>query len=131
MNSTSESANMTIGARAGAAGVNVETIRFYQRKGLMPEPDRLQGRIRRYSRDALGRVRFIKAAQRLGCSLDEVADLLELEDGTHCEQARVRDLIEAWRDARRTAWQTTVKVVTTAMLAAPRAARSASGCTPS
>ena len=57
-------------------------------KGLMPEPDRPQGSIRRYGADDLGRVRFIKAAQRLGFSLDEVADLLKLQDGTQCDQAR-------------------------------------------
>ena len=79
---------MTIGALARAAGVNVETIRFYQRKGLMPEPDRPRGSIRRYGAAELGRIRFIKSAQRLGFSLDEVADLLEPEDGTHCLQAR-------------------------------------------
>jgi Hg(II)-responsive transcriptional regulator len=79
---------MTIGTLARAAGVHVETIRFYQRKGLMPEPDRPRGSIRRYGARDLGRVRFIKSAQRLGFSLDEVADLLKLEDGTQCSQAR-------------------------------------------
>lgn len=88
MNSTSENDSMTIGALARAAGVNVETIRFYQRKGLIPEPDRPRGSIRRYGADELGRIRFIKSAQKLGFSLDEVADLLKLEDGTQCRQAR-------------------------------------------
>jgi len=78
----------TIGALAHAAGVNVETIRFYQRKGLIPEPDRPAGGIRRYGGAELARVRFIKAAQRLGFSLDEVAELLTLEDGTQCGKAR-------------------------------------------
>jgi MerR family mercuric resistance operon transcriptional regulator len=81
---------MTIGVLARAAGVNVETIRFYQRRGLMPEPDRPLGSIRRYGAAELGRIRFIKSAQRLGFTLNEVADLLELEDGTHCQQARER-----------------------------------------
>ena len=80
--------NLTIGAFAKAAGVNVETIRFYQRKGLMQEPDRPPGGIRRYGELDLARVRFIKSAQRLGFSLDEVADLLKLEDGSHCIEAR-------------------------------------------
>ena len=80
--------NMTIGSLAEAADVNRETIRFYQRKALMPEPTRTQGSIRRYGSDALARVRFIKSAQRLGFSLDEVAHLLKLEDGTHCTDAR-------------------------------------------
>lgn len=78
----------TIGKLADAAGVNVETIRFYQRKGLMPEPDRPYGSIRRYGESDLARLRFIRSAQRLGFSLDEVAELLKLEDGTHCKEAR-------------------------------------------
>ena len=79
---------LTIGVLAEAAGVNVETIRFYQRKGLMQEPDRPQGGIRRYGEADLARVRFIKSAQRLRFSLDEIGDLLELEDGSHCTEAR-------------------------------------------
>ena len=79
---------LTIGALAKAAGVNVETIRFYQRKGLMQEPDRPPGGIRRYGATNLARLRFIKSAQRLGFSLDEIADLLKLEDGSRCAQAR-------------------------------------------
>ena len=82
------SANLTIGAMAAEAGVNVETIRFYQRTGLMHEPDRPIGSVRRYGAADLGRVRFIKAAQRLGFNLDEIAQLLKLEDGTHCDEAR-------------------------------------------
>ena len=81
--------NLTIGAFARMAGVNVETIRFYQRKGLLTEPDRSYGRIRRYGEPDVARVRFVKSAQRLGFSLIEVAALLKLEDGTHCEDARV------------------------------------------
>ncbi len=68
--------NLTIGAFAKAAGVNVETIRFYQRKGLLPEPDKPHGSIRRYGKADVTRVRFVKSAQRLGFSLDEIADLL-------------------------------------------------------
>ena len=78
---------LTIGVLAEAAGVNVETIRFYQRKGLMQEPDRPLGGIRRYGETDRGRVRFIKSAQRLGFSLDEIAELLRLEDGAHCQEA--------------------------------------------
>ncbi|MDA8092561.1 MAG: Hg(II)-responsive transcriptional regulator [Betaproteobacteria bacterium] len=88
MKKTSE--GLTIGALAGAAGVNVETIRFYQRKGLMHAPRRPLGGIRRYGQAALARLRFIKAAQRLGFGLSEVADLLELADGTHCREARAQ-----------------------------------------
>lgn len=79
--------SLTIGAFAKAAEVNVETIRFYQRKGLLPEPDKPYGSIRRYGEKDVARVKFIRSAQRLGFSLDEIAELLRLEDGTHCEEA--------------------------------------------
>jgi MerR family mercuric resistance operon transcriptional regulator len=81
------SENLTIGTFAKAAGVNVETIRFYQRKGLLLEPDRPYGSIRRYSGADVARVKFVKSAQRLGFSLDEIGELLRLEDGTHCDEA--------------------------------------------
>lgn len=75
--------NLTISVFASAAGVNVETIRFYQRKGLLPEPAKPYGSIRRYGKSDVTRVRFVKSAQRLGFSLDEVMELLKLEDGVH------------------------------------------------
>ena len=81
--------NLTIGAFALAAGVSVETIRFYQRKGLLPEPERSYGSIRRYGESDVARVKFVKSAKRMGFSLEEVAGLLKLEDGTHCDEARV------------------------------------------
>jgi len=80
--------NLTIGAFAHAARVNVETIRFYQRKGLLAEPDKPYGGIRRYGKADVARVRFVKSAQQLGFSLDEIAELLKLEDGMHCGEAR-------------------------------------------
>jgi MerR family mercuric resistance operon transcriptional regulator len=79
---------LTVGLLAKSAGVNVETIRFYQRKGLLPEPAKPPGGIRRYDPPVLARLRFIKAAQRMGFSLDEIADLLKLEDGSSCREAR-------------------------------------------
>lgn len=79
---------LTIGTLAKAAGVNVETIRFYQRKGLLPEPERTHGSIRRYAQAELLRLHFIKSAQRLGFTLEEIAQLLRLEDGAHCGEAR-------------------------------------------
>jgi MerR family mercuric resistance operon transcriptional regulator len=79
---------LTVGLLAKSAGVNVETIRFYQRKGLLPEPDKPLGGIRRYDPAVLARLRFIKAAQRLGFSLEEVGDLLKLDDGSSCREAR-------------------------------------------
>ncbi|HWZ47603.1 MAG TPA: Hg(II)-responsive transcriptional regulator [Herbaspirillum sp.] len=79
--------NLTIGAFANAAGVNVETIRFYQRKGLLLAPDKPYGSIRRYNAADVTRVRFVKSAQRLGFSLDEIAELLRLDDDAHCDEA--------------------------------------------
>ncbi len=80
--------NPTIGGVAQAVGVNVETIRFYQRKGLLPAPERSARGIRRYGKPEIERLRFIKSAQRLGFSLEEIAELLRLDDGTHCSEAR-------------------------------------------
>ncbi len=85
----SQAGRLTIGAFAKMAGVTVETIRFYQRKGLLSEPDKPHGAIRRYGDADVERVRFVKSAQRLGFSLDEVAGLLQLQDGTHCDATRV------------------------------------------
>ncbi|MBI3431146.1 MAG: Hg(II)-responsive transcriptional regulator [Hydrogenophilales bacterium] len=79
---------LTISKLAQAAGVNVETIRFYQRRGLLAEPDKPLGGIRRYAPTDVARVQFIKAAQRIGFTLDEVAQLLLLDDGTQCSEAR-------------------------------------------
>lgn len=79
--------NLTIGTFAKAAGVNVETIRFYQRKGILVEPQRPYGKIRHYGEADVARVKFVKAAQRLGFNLDEISQLLKLEDGTHCTEA--------------------------------------------
>lgn len=55
----------------------------------MPEPEKPYGSIRRYGAAELARVRFIKSAQRLGFSLEEIGELLKLEDGTHCDEARL------------------------------------------
>ncbi|EIF31813.1 Hg(II)-responsive transcriptional regulator [Burkholderia sp. Ch1-1] len=99
--------SLTIGAFAKAAGVNVETIRFYQRKGLLLEPERSYGSIRRYGEADVTRVRFVKSAQRLGFSLDQIADLLKLEDGTHCDEAsslaehKLRDIQDKLADLQR------------------------------
>lgn len=79
--------NFTIGELAALALVSVETIRFYQRRGLVAEPPKPSGAIRRYGTTDVARLRFVKSAQSLGFSLDEVAELLRLEDGAHCKEA--------------------------------------------
>ena len=66
------------GEVARAAGVNAQTLRYYERRGLLPAPDRSPGGHRLYDHDAVTVLRVIKAAQRLGFSLEEVADLLEV-----------------------------------------------------
>lgn len=79
---------MTIGQLAAAAGVNVETVRYYQRRELLAFPERPSGGIGRYSAAALTRLRFIKRAQSLGFTLDDVQSLLSLDDGRTCSAAR-------------------------------------------
>jgi DNA-binding transcriptional MerR regulator len=66
------------GELAAAAGVNRETLRYYERRGLLARPDRSPGGHRLYPPDALVRLRVVKAAQRLGFTLDEIADLLRV-----------------------------------------------------
>jgi MerR family transcriptional regulator, mercuric resistance operon regulatory protein len=93
--------NLTIGDFAKAARVNVETIQLYQRKELLPEPDKP------YGEADVTRVRFVKSAQRLGFILDEIAELLRLDDGTHCEEAgslaehKLKDVRENMADLTR------------------------------
>jgi MerR family mercuric resistance operon transcriptional regulator len=80
---------LTIGLLARAAEVNVETIRYYQRRGLLEEPPKPPRGRRRYSGVAVRRVRFIKRAQQLGFILEEVKSLLQLEDGQRCKKTRL------------------------------------------
>jgi len=93
-------AQASIGSVARAAGVNVETIRYYQRRGLLHEPSKPLGGQRRYSAAAATRVCFIKRAQQLGFTLEEIRELLLLEDGQNCRETRMLaerklELIEA------------------------------------
>ncbi|MFD3538399.1 MerR family transcriptional regulator [Streptomyces sp. NPDC058662] len=71
------SAGLRSGQVADAAGVNIQTLRYYERRGLLAEPDRSNGGHRLHGEDAVTALRVIKAAQRLGFTLDEVAELLE------------------------------------------------------
>jgi MerR family mercuric resistance operon transcriptional regulator len=79
---------MTIGRLARAAGVHVETIRYYQRRGLLGEPIRPAGSVRRYGQDAVERLSFIRRAQDAGFTLQEVAELLRLNVTPNCRGAR-------------------------------------------
>lgn len=82
-------ANLTIARLAAAAGVGVETVRFYQRKGLLPVPA-AAGAVRRYDETDVQRLRFIRSAQRAGFSLKEIAELLQLDAGS--DRSRVQAL---------------------------------------
>ena len=85
-------AGITIGQLAGGGGVGVETIRFYQRKGLLATPTRESG-IRRYGADDLRRLRFIRQAQSAGFTLDEIKELMDLDPGE--DRTRARELATA------------------------------------
>lgn len=78
----------TIAGLANAAAVNVETVRYYQRRGLMPEPTRPAGGVRRYARADAERLRFIKRAQAMGFTLEEIKNLLSLRVRRSCRATR-------------------------------------------
>jgi len=78
---------MTIGTLARAAGVQVETVRYYQRRGLMRTPPKPAGAIRRYNGDDLARLRFIRRAKILGFSLRDISALLQLDEQS-CDEVR-------------------------------------------
>jgi MerR family mercuric resistance operon transcriptional regulator len=80
--------DMTIGQLAAAAGVNVETIRYYQRRGLLDEPHKPFRGYRHYPHDTIKRLRFIKRAQALGFTLEEIAALLRLDGSGSCADTR-------------------------------------------
>lgn len=80
--------DLTIGRVAKLAGVHVETIRYYQRRGLLIEPDKPWGAYRRYPAETVKRLRFIKRAQALGFTLEEVGDLLHLSEASACAETR-------------------------------------------
>jgi MerR family mercuric resistance operon transcriptional regulator len=78
---------LTIGRLAAAAGVGVETIRFYQKRGLIDTPQAISG-YRHYSPSHVERIRFIRKAQSLGFSLEEISDLLRLDEEWDRDVAR-------------------------------------------
>jgi MerR family mercuric resistance operon transcriptional regulator len=80
---------LTIGKLADATNVNVETIRYYQRRGLLDEPPKPLGGHRLYAPEQIKRVRFIKRAQALGFTLEEVGALLVLDAASCCNETRM------------------------------------------
>ena len=89
--------SFTIGRLADAAGVHVETIRYYQRRGLMSEPERDLGSVRRYSEVDADHLRFIKRAQAVGFTLTEIQTLIKARYNRSCKATRVlaADKLEA------------------------------------
>jgi Hg(II)-responsive transcriptional regulator len=85
---------MRIGTAAEQAGVNVQTLRYYERRGLLPRPPRRMSGYREFPDDAVRMVRFIKRAQDLGFTLDEVEELLRLRSDRRRDRARVRAVAE-------------------------------------
>lgn len=100
---------LTIGKLARRAGVGVETVRFYERKGLLETPPRQASGYRQFGEEAVDKLRFIRRAKELGFSLKEIKDLLRLgtEDGATCGQVKERaerkiaDIEERIRSLRR------------------------------
>ncbi len=83
-----------IGEVAGRAGVNVQTLRYYERRGLLEKPERTQSGYRRYAPETVRLIRFIKRAQELGFTLTEAEDLLRLRRARGRDRRRIRALAE-------------------------------------
>ncbi|MFQ5550133.1 MAG: heavy metal-responsive transcriptional regulator [Gemmatimonadales bacterium] len=83
---------LKIGQVASGAGVNIQTVRYYERRGLLPEALRTPAGYRTYGDEAIARLRFIKRAQDLGFSLGEITELLELrvQHGAACETVEAK-----------------------------------------
>ncbi len=86
---------LTIGRLAKEAGVNLETVRYYERRGLLPRPPRSPSGYRLFPDEAAGRLRFIRRAQELGFSLAEIRELLSLRVSATVERTDVRRRAEA------------------------------------
>jgi Hg(II)-responsive transcriptional regulator len=86
---------MRTGELAAHAGVNIQTVRFYERRGILPKPERTGSGYRVYSPEAVRLIRFIKRAQDLGFTLDEVEDLLRLRNNRRASCARVKSAGQA------------------------------------
>ncbi len=86
---------LTRGELARQGQVHIETIRYYERRGLLPKPPRSHSGYRIFSREDVRRVRFIKRAQELGFSLKEIKELLALQIEPHTSRAAVRQRAEA------------------------------------
>lgn len=97
---------LTIGKVAREAGLGVETVRFYEREGLLEQPARRPSGYREYASDAVARLRFIKQAQRLGFTLREIKELLSLKLDPDATRAQVREqAVAKVEDIDRRIWE--------------------------
>jgi Cu(I)-responsive transcriptional regulator len=83
---------MRIGAAAEQAGVNVQTLRYYERRGLLPRQPRRTSGYREFRDEAVRVVRFVKRAQDLGFTLDEIEELLKLRNDKRRDRGRIRTI---------------------------------------
>ena len=86
---------LTIGKLADAAGVSVETIRYYERRGIIPKPGRLSSGYRVYGQESLLQLKFIKNAQTLGFTLRETKELLSITEDPDADCARMNETAQA------------------------------------
>jgi MerR family mercuric resistance operon transcriptional regulator len=88
----SRAAELTIGKVASGTGLSIDTVRYYEREGLLEKPARTASGYRKYSSDAVARLRFIRQAKELGFSLHEIKELLSLRvtPGKSCADVRTR-----------------------------------------
>jgi Hg(II)-responsive transcriptional regulator len=89
---------MRTGEVAAEAGVNIQTLRYYERRGILPRPKRTLSGYRSYAPDAVALIRFIKRAQELGFTLTEIEDLLRLRSDNRASCARVKIAAQAKLD---------------------------------
>jgi DNA-binding transcriptional MerR regulator len=86
---------MRIGEVAAAAGCSIQTLRYYERRGLLQAPERTAAGYRQYPPDTVRLIRFIKRAQDLGFTLDEIEELLKLRDATGKRRGEIRSVAKA------------------------------------
>lgn len=80
---------------AGRVGITPDTVRYYERLGLLPQPERTPSGYRQYDEELADRLRFIKGAQRFGLRLEEIKDLLDIQDRGQCPCGHTQELLRA------------------------------------
>lgn len=126
MNSKRAVETLTISRLARLGGVNLETVRYYEREGLLPRAPRTRSGYRIFPKDTAQRLRFIKRAQQLGFSLDEIRDLLALR----VQQGTGRDQIRARAEAKLSDIEQKIQTLTAMKRALAQLTKQCSGCGP-